>query len=271
MSYLLTSHRLLMSSFKRKGSSSKPAIQGYPGTRILPGSAQTLLTSTGITSLDDVLGGGLPLTCSLVIAAPDVHSSYGELVLRYFVSQGLVSGHRVCLIGGSEDELGRFVRDCMWLSKESQSSVNDDEGDGDGDDDLQKVKIAWRYEKMKPFKTTVGNWSPYVVISLDYCFLKNAQLETGIRDGESYCQTFDLSSTIPEEVIDDALRTDRLHLINVTGSRGVLEEMTEYLSSETSAPVRVCIPTMGAPIWGELTAQVGDPTVLLPHQGRDEY
>jgi elongator complex protein 4 len=88
-------------------------------------------------------------------------------VLRYFVSQGLVSGHRVCLIGGSEDELGTFVRDCMWLPKDSQSNVNDDEeGDGDGDDELQKVKIAWRYEKMKQFKTTVGDWSPYVIIYL---------------------------------------------------------------------------------------------------------
>src|SRR5258705_13451051 len=115
-----------MSSFRRKGSS-KPIVQGYPGTHILPGSTQTLLTSTGIASLDDILGGGLPLSCSLVIAAPDVHSSYGELVLRYFISQGLVSGHRGCLIGGSEDELGTFVRECMWLPKDPLSNVNDDE------------------------------------------------------------------------------------------------------------------------------------------------
>jgi hypothetical protein len=71
-------------------------------------------------------------------------------------------------------------------------------------------------------------------------------------------------------VINDALRTDRLHLINVTGGRGVLEEMTEYLSSDTSAPVRICIPRMGSPIWGDLTAQVRDPNVLLPRQGREE-
>jgi elongator complex protein 4 len=79
----------------------------------------------------------------------------------------------------------------------------------------------------------------------------------GVRNGESYCHTFDLSSTIPEEVIDDALKTDRLHLINATGRREFIEEMTEYLSSDTSAPVRVCIPMMGSPIWGGLTAEVG--------------
>lgn len=70
--------------------------------------------------------------------------------------------------------------------------------------------------------------------------------------------------------MDDALKTDRLHLINADGSKGVLEEMREYLSSDTSAPVRVCIPTMGSPGWGELTAQVSDPDVLLPRQGRDD-
>lgn len=150
----------LMSSFKRKGPSKQ--ARGYPGTRVLPGSTQTVLVSTGIAALDDILGGGLPLSCSLVIAASDVHSSYGELVLRYFVSQGLVSGHRVCLIGGNSGELERFVKECMWLPKDFYSNVNDEEGDGDNEP--QEVKIAWRYEKMKQFKTTVGNWSAYVVI-----------------------------------------------------------------------------------------------------------
>ena len=97
-----------------------------------------------------------------MIAASDVHSSYGELVLRYFVSQGLVCGHRVCLIGGSSDELERFVKECMWLPKDFYSNANT--GEEDGDNEPQEVKIAWRYEKMKQFKTTVGNWSAYVLI-----------------------------------------------------------------------------------------------------------
>lgn len=259
-----------MSSFKRKGTS-KPALPTYAGTRICPGSVQTLLTSTGISSLDDILGGGLALSCSLVIAAPDLHSSYGELVLRHFVAQGLISGNRVCVVGGPQEALGRFVRECMWVTN---SNAEDDEDEGNGNDQAQRIKIAWRYEKMKQFKTTVGSsWNSYVIVSPPSLVPFFHDLTSVYRrDREPYCQAFDLSSTIPEEAIDDGLKTDRLHLIDVSQNpsiSGTLEEMTRFLSSDTSAPVRICIPNLGSPVWGNLTAQVGDPR-LFTSSGNDD-
>ena len=151
-----------MSSFKRKATG-KQTLPSYPGTRISPASNLTLITSTGISSLDDILGGGLPLSCSLVFAAPDFHSSYGELVQKYFIAQGLASGHRICVVG---QDVGGFVEDVMWLSKSQLSAWNASESDVDEDqaDQSQKVKIAWRYEKMKQFQTTVGNTSQWVIL-----------------------------------------------------------------------------------------------------------
>jgi len=146
------------------------------------------------------------------------------------------------VVGGAQEELRSFVKECMWVTN---ANAEDDEDESNVDDRAQKIKIAWRYEKMKQFKTTVGSsWS---------------------SDGEAYCQAFDLSSTIPEGVIDDGLKTDRLHLIDVSQNpsiSGVLEEMTRYLSSDTTAPVRICIPNLGSPVWGDLTAQVGDPRLI---------
>ncbi len=170
-----------MSSFKRKGTS-KPGLPTYSGTRTSPGSTQTLITSTGISSLDDILGGGLPLSCSLVIAAPDKHSSYGELVLKYFVAQGLVAGHKMCVIGGAE-ELSQFVKECMWLPKGSNSTQEAEEDEEEKGNDLaQKVKIAWRYENMKQFKTTVGSSSLCVYDSFyPQKFLILLHAETGNR------------------------------------------------------------------------------------------
>ena len=130
------------SSFRRKGGSTQPSL--LAGTRPCTSSVQTALTSTGIPSLDDILGGGLPLSCSLVVLAPDAHTTYGDLVQRYFVAQGLAAGQNVCVIG---DEAKEWVRDCMW------TTGGEEEGEGtDG-----KVKIAWRYEQMKRFQTTVGS------------------------------------------------------------------------------------------------------------------
>lgn len=141
-----------MSSFKRRTPSNQVALP--PGTRTCPISISTVLTSSGIPSLDDILGGGIPLSCSLAVLAPDSHSAYGELVQKYFVAQGIASGHKVCIV--HEDALS-FAKECMWMPT---SSSNDPMPTLDEDDAVQsggKIKIAWRYEQLKKFETTVTN------------------------------------------------------------------------------------------------------------------
>ncbi|KAJ3493718.1 hypothetical protein NLJ89_g10954 [Agrocybe chaxingu] len=244
-----------MSSFKRKGTG-KQALPVYPGTRISPASNQCLTTSTGISSLDDILGGGVPLSCSLVFAAPDIHSSYGDLVQKYFLAQGLANGHRICLVGQDPES---FVKDVMWFPKPQSAtpSAGDSEEEEKGGES-QKVKIAWRYENMKQFKTTVGNSSSYVAFHVDY-FVSNLPWVLG-RDAESYCQTFELASRVPEDVISEARKADRLHFVDVGSDAllpsAVLGEITRYMESDSSAPVRICITSLGSPVWGDLTSQV---------------
>jgi elongator complex protein 4 len=110
--------------------------------------------------LDDILGGGLPLSCSLLVVAPDTHSSYGELVQKYFVSQGLASGQKVCVIDNDPE---RFVSECMWSSNGVLSpSVTTGAEDKEDGNETAKVEIAWRYEHLKPFQTTVSASKLYV-------------------------------------------------------------------------------------------------------------
>jgi PAXNEB protein len=148
-----------MSTFKRKAS--PKTVEPLAGTRTSPFSPSTVLTSSGIASLDDILGGGLPLSCSLLVVAPDIHSSYGELVQKYFSSQGLASGQKVCVI---DDDPGRFVSECMWhtsgtLSPSLTVTTGDDGNETDHD---TGVEIAWRYEHLKQFQTTVSASRLYV-------------------------------------------------------------------------------------------------------------
>jgi elongator complex protein 4 len=146
-----------MSSFKRR----QPAPQALqtPGTRLVSGTSSLLQISTGISSLDDILGGGLPLGHVLTVLAPDVHSAWGELLSRYFVSQGLASDQAICLV---EDDPNDFLEGCMWLPGTSRSKnelkheiTQSEEQEGLYKD--EKVKIAWRYEKMEQFRTTVDH------------------------------------------------------------------------------------------------------------------
>lgn len=137
----------LMSSFKRKtGVKTEVPV----GTRPSPSSPSTFLTSTGIASLDDFLGGGLPLSCSALTLAPDFHSAYGDLVHNYFLAQGLAVGHDVVLI---DEEPLRVFDECMWTPVSFVAER--DKRELEADQHEEKIKIAWRYETMKQFQTTV--------------------------------------------------------------------------------------------------------------------
>ncbi|KAG6850811.1 hypothetical protein H0H93_008114 [Arthromyces matolae] len=227
-----------MSSFKRKGSAKHAPV--LPGTRPSPASSQTIVTSTGISSLDDILGGGLPLSCSMLVAAPDLHSSYGDLVNKYFIAQGLVSRHRLLVV---DDDAASFVRDIMWTPTGS-SPAPDLHQDGDEiveRGDHQGIKIAWRYEGLKPFQTTVSDPA---------------------SSNDDYCHNFDLGSRVPSSLVEKAFETGQLlHLRTSTlGSStitAVLSSIRNALESEASAfkATRICVPLLGSPMWGELKQQ----------------
>ncbi|KAG1867859.1 PAXNEB-domain-containing protein [Suillus subalutaceus] len=201
-----------MSSFKRKTLSGRATLP--QGTRLSPFSTSTVITSTGVPSLDDILGGGLPLSCSLAVLAPDHHSAYGELVQKYFVAQGLASGQKVCII---RDEPLRFAREGIWMagstpSTPAQASTTEDADDEKASQHDDKIKIAWRYEQMKQFQTTVSSNSL----------------------NDDFCMTFDLTCRIPTASLDAARQSGQLIPIDVDISEdgtGVIEQIEELLST----------------------------------------
>ena len=151
-----------MSTFRRKTSSRTSDL--LAGTRASSFSSCTIFTSSGIASLDDILGGGLPLSCSLLVIAPDTHSSYGELVQKYFISQGLASGQKVYVV---DEEPEQVVANCMWPSNgvlPAADRTAEDNDDADETNHGPKVTIAWRYEHLKRFQTTVSTSKSYVAL-----------------------------------------------------------------------------------------------------------
>lgn len=145
-----------MSSFKRR----VQAQQSIPtkGTQPVIGAPSLLQISTGVPSIDDLLGGGLPLGHVLLILAPDHNSAWGELISRYFIAQGLSSEHRLLVCDSQPD---RLVSGCMWYPGTKNNNVmhgpEDSRDEANAETTGDKVKIAWRYEQMKQFKTTVDD------------------------------------------------------------------------------------------------------------------
>jgi elongator complex protein 4 len=150
-----------MSSFKRRAPSSTSRCPR--GCIPSPANASLPIVSTGIPSLDDVLGGGLALGSNLTVLAPDDHSAWSKLVERYYIAQGLASDQDVIILGGAdeEQELRDLVKGCMWVDESTMTAQQQYAADGDSDaeglgpDDGNKTRIAWRYSKMKRFQTSV--------------------------------------------------------------------------------------------------------------------
>ena len=144
-----------MSSFKRRvPTSASDATPTRPivGVKQASGSSVSLISS-GIPSFDDILGGGLPIGSVTVVLAPDLHSAWGTLIQRYFIAQGLHVGHTARVV--SENPY-HVIEGCMWVVGSRQSEANPMENDEERD---SKMKIAWRYEKMHQFQTTVTETS----------------------------------------------------------------------------------------------------------------
>ena len=124
------------SSFQRK---SGPA-SGARGLGALPGVSPSLhsnqlLTSTGTPHLDTLLGGGLPLG-SLLLLQEDSGGSYGKLLVRYFLSEGLVYNHALLAVQGGGREMLSALPSIEEKGEEGKK--------GEGDE--EKMKIAWRYQ-----------------------------------------------------------------------------------------------------------------------------
>ncbi|GAA6004843.1 hypothetical protein JCM11491_002252 [Sporobolomyces phaffii] len=235
-----------MSSFKKR-STAVP----IPGTR--PSSSSSLpLLSTGLATVDDLLGGGLPLSASLLVTQ-DYPTSYSELLLRYFVAQGLDASQDVLLIAPDPRAITRVLMGhdkgtaataTATTAARQQEDREDDEERKRDDDMKDKMKIAFRYEGMKQHQTTLAT-----------------------QDDSAYCSTFDLTTTRTLSPVD----LDRLHLVDVdelhdtaTSPAAFYDDLYQrletfvsengYLSSNSPVTarkaLRIVISSLGSPSWG---------------------
>ncbi|MCJ1275807.1 hypothetical protein MMC21_003610 [Puttea exsequens] len=112
-----------------------------PGVRPSPLDGRPT-TSTGTQTLDDLLGGhaGLPLGNSLLIEENGTTDFAGAL-LRFYAAEGVVQGHKVHVVGLGEG----WGRELPGLTG---SSDGDSGKRGATKGDKERMKIAWRYERL---------------------------------------------------------------------------------------------------------------------------
>lgn len=139
-----------MSSFKRRVTATP-----IPGTRPSPYNSLPLL-STGLSSLDDLLGGGLPLSSSLLLES-DTPTAYAELLLKFWMSQGIECKQDLLVVSSGMD-VGpdELVGSLPGVEGAGQLAANDDKDEAtEVAAQAEKMKIAFRYEGMKQHAVTV--------------------------------------------------------------------------------------------------------------------
>ncbi|CAH0553131.1 unnamed protein product [Brassicogethes aeneus] len=118
----------------------KPA-GNIQGTILSTQNAQRLISS-GIPSLDDLLGGGLPVG-TVALIEEDLHGAYSKIILKYFLAEGIVSKHST-LIASQDINPFNIIKELpAVIDSDPESSKPKTSGTSD------KMKIAFRYQNIQ--------------------------------------------------------------------------------------------------------------------------
>lgn len=132
-------------------SSSTAAHTALPGTRPSPVDGR-ITTSTGTPTLDALLAGhaGLALGHSLVLEENGT-TDYAGSLLKYYAAEGIVQGHTLHLVGVPEGWT-RELPGLIGAADHGTDRVVDKKGT-----EAEKMKIAWRYEKLGRIGEAAGS------------------------------------------------------------------------------------------------------------------
>ena len=222
-------------SFRKRNADQQPKLPS--GSRLSAYNGQ-LLISTGVPSLDDIMGGGLPVGTVLLIKE-DRATTYAQLLLKYFLAQGVASGHH-CALASRDEDGNELLRNLMWLAT---SSTNDDDEDHDeaaksaarSNAEGDRLKIAWRYAHLKKFESGVRQGKAIIfsfysngirsvlfdsVLLLVFFYIHfvappspspqtssssvDSKSSTANNEPKPYCSLFDLTKRVPESILEES-------------------------------------------------------------------
>ncbi|KNE66763.1 hypothetical protein AMAG_11258 [Allomyces macrogynus ATCC 38327] len=219
------------------------------GTRLSAHNGQVLV-STGIASLDDLLGGGQPLGTVLVLDE-DIGTGYATLAMQYSLAQALSHGHHV-MVASADDDPAALVAGCPQPAGAGSAAQPSDKG---GD---EAMKIAWRYQHLPKF----GD-APDAGRSLRKAMGGRAATSAAT----AYCGVFDLTKRMGAMSAEDEERVHAMRLgegdededpfeaayaaVYRTLSNGGFFASAPPPPSGQRSVLRIAIHAMCSPLWGQ--------------------
>lgn len=248
-------------------------VAGQVGTR--PGPHGMHVISSGLDDLDGLYGsGGVPLG-TLTIFSDDGWTRHGDLLLKYFVSEGLAVHHSVGIILPNSLAETATVDEYILktLSKSDLAVYQKDEAlTKDGEKDESKLRIAWQYEK---YRNPTAMHAQTMAAQGQRPALGSSrnQINT-IRTKSKWSHDFDIAKPPPAKYTEDILKLARqksdVRILSINPSDGFVSQtigrVTEFIDSisrkefaSTSGSVgRIIIPHLGNLAWDDDTPGRGE-------------
>ncbi|XP_029985574.1 elongator complex protein 4 [Sphaeramia orbicularis] len=231
-------------SFQKK---TRSRLISIPGTRPSVQNGQ-LLVSTGVTSLDYLLGGGLAVGTVLLIEE-DRYDSYSRMILKYFLAEGVVCRHELFVASAQHtpddilQELPSPILDDVAIHK----PVEQPRLSHEPQDSLDAMKIAWRYQNLPKVQTALASSSRF-----GHYYDVSKMMEAEIREAAK-CHRFYL----PEHPTQSS-PTHSPMLESYSALLKSLRDVIQREGFEVTAPMsksrnilRIGLHSLGSTLWGD--------------------
>ncbi|CAH1111117.1 unnamed protein product [Psylliodes chrysocephalus] len=212
----------------------KKTFKSIPGTAYSSQNGH-LLVSSGIPSLDTLLGGGIPVG-TVVLIEEDFHGSYSKIVLKYFLAEGIVSKHST-LIASQDVNPSNIIKELPAVIDSDLDSTEISKISGISD----KMKIAFRYQNL-PTADSARNQYRHIghlydlsknmsfsdIENSDICYWNGQRIENGTRLYSNPAYNALLRS------IRNKIRDGKFYLKDSPNKRSIL---------------RIGVHSLGSPMW----------------------
>ena len=231
------------SSFQRKVKTKLPDIVGVSPSLL----TNQLLTSSGVPDLDSLIGGGLAVGTVLVVVE-DVSGNYSRLLLKYFLSEGLVHDHSLIVSNSSPDnKLVTHSLPSIELNTQTSSSTTALDQTNSSTD--EQMKIAWRYQGQNSTKSSNVNTAQS---SHHFNLLKTVPSEDLEKRDITVCY-IDLDCDAGTDWKNSEYDKLMKNIKNKAESGGFIIDPSR--PGDNKSVLRIGVQSVGSAVWGGLETQ----------------
>lgn len=191
-----------------------------------------LLVSSGIPSLDYIIGGGLPIG-SLFLIEEDRYGIYAKVMLQYFMAEGVVTAQPL-LIGSKDIKTSHLVSEMPAVITDTKSIDEPSNSD-------EQMKIAWRYQNMKAIDP-----SPIGGQFFGHFYDLTKTMEKEVIEKADITQWYDDSCPVKDKIFNNTTYTNLLKCIQETLKKG---QYSLLETPEKRQVLRIAIHSLGSRLW----------------------